>query len=195
MSFYWNGDLISTKVIIDRENLVWPFCYLFSVALVFLFLPFFLLLLLFFFFNFYFFGCACSMWKFPGQGSNLCHSSDNIRSLTHWATREIPVLCFVCSSLPLLPYSFVCGFMFLFWGCFFFWYLYVLIPFSFSLCNLYRCLCCYFTGVYVIYLTAVHFKLITTYVQAHTKTSTLYFILFHFLSFQGHTCGIWRFLG
>ena len=34
------------------------------------------------------------MWKFPGQGSNLCHSSDprhssgNARSLTHWATRE-----------------------------------------------------------------------------------------------------------
>ena len=24
------------------------------------------------------------MWKFPGQGSNLCHSSHNTRSLTHW---------------------------------------------------------------------------------------------------------------
>ena len=35
------------------------------------------------------------MWKFPGQGSNLhhrsdpSHSSDNTRSLTHQATREL----------------------------------------------------------------------------------------------------------
>ena len=29
------------------------------------------------------------MWKFPGQGSNPRHSSDNARSLTHWATREL----------------------------------------------------------------------------------------------------------
>ena len=38
---------------------------------------------------------GCSMWKFPGQGSNLhhsynqSHSIDNTRSLTHWATREL----------------------------------------------------------------------------------------------------------
>ena len=37
---------------------------------------------------FFFFGCACSMQKFPGQGSNqyhsndLTHSSDNARSFT-----------------------------------------------------------------------------------------------------------------
>ena len=33
-------------------------------------------------FFFFFFGCACTMWKFPGQGSNLRHSSDNAESLT-----------------------------------------------------------------------------------------------------------------
>ena len=53
---------------------------------------------LFIFFNlklFKNFGCHCSMWKFPGQGSNLCHSSDpsccsdNTRSLTYCATREL----------------------------------------------------------------------------------------------------------
>ena len=38
--------------------------------------------------------CIHSMWKFPGQGSNLCHSSnpshcrDSARSLTHCTTRE-----------------------------------------------------------------------------------------------------------
>ena len=36
---------------------------------------------------FFLFFC-CSMQKFPGQGSNLCHSSDNARFLTCWATRE-----------------------------------------------------------------------------------------------------------
>lgn len=36
------------------------------------------------------------MWQFPGHGSNLCHScnqsqsGDNARSLTCWATRELP---------------------------------------------------------------------------------------------------------
>ena len=38
---------------------------------------------------------AHGMWKFPGQGSNPCHSShpshcrDNAGSLTHWATGEL----------------------------------------------------------------------------------------------------------
>ena len=46
--------------------------------------------------SFFFFGPACNMWKFLGQGSNACHSSDpshcrdNTRSLTCWATRELP---------------------------------------------------------------------------------------------------------
>ena len=31
----------------------------------------------------FFFGCICDMWKFPGQGLNRCHSSDNTGSLTH----------------------------------------------------------------------------------------------------------------
>ena len=35
------------------------------------------------------FGCAHNMQKFWGQESNLSHSSDNARSLTHWATREL----------------------------------------------------------------------------------------------------------
>ena len=48
-----------------------------------------------FFFFFFFFGCACGMWKFPGQGLNLCHGSDpgfcndSARNLTHCATREL----------------------------------------------------------------------------------------------------------
>ena len=33
-------------------------------------------------FSFSFFGHACGMWKFPGQGSNLRHSSNNAGSLT-----------------------------------------------------------------------------------------------------------------
>ena len=35
------------------------------------------------------FGRAHSLGKFPGLGSNPCHSSDNTRSLTYWATREL----------------------------------------------------------------------------------------------------------
>ena len=39
------------------------------------------------------------MWKFPDQGSNLCHSrnpsrsSDNVGSLTCCATRELQIVC------------------------------------------------------------------------------------------------------
>ena len=41
-----------------------------------------------------FFGCVHRMQQFQGQELNTCHSSnlnqssDNARSLTHWATRE-----------------------------------------------------------------------------------------------------------
>ena len=48
--------------------------------------------------SFSFFGWARGMWKFLCQGSSLCcrsdlsHSSDNARSLTHWATRELLIL-------------------------------------------------------------------------------------------------------
>ena len=42
-----------------------------------------------FFIFFIFFGRDCSVWKFPGQGSNLRHNSDNAASLTHCATREL----------------------------------------------------------------------------------------------------------
>lgn len=37
----------------------------------------------------FFFGPTYSMWKFPGQGLNLHHSSDSAESLTYWATREL----------------------------------------------------------------------------------------------------------
>ena len=49
-----------------------------------------------YFILFYFFsGCACGMWKFPSQGLNLCHTShlsrcsDDARSLTHCASRDL----------------------------------------------------------------------------------------------------------
>ena len=38
------------------------------------------------------FGQARSMQKFWGQGLNLCHSSDNAISLTHWANRGLQEL-------------------------------------------------------------------------------------------------------
>ena len=61
----------------------------------------FLFMFIYFFttFVFFFFGCAWGVWKFPGHRLNLCHSSDpsccsdNTRSLTSWATRELPFLC------------------------------------------------------------------------------------------------------
>lgn len=43
----------------------------------------------FYFVLFVVFGHACCMQKFLGQGSNLCHSSDNAGSLIYWATREL----------------------------------------------------------------------------------------------------------
>ena len=51
------------------------------------------------FFFFFFFGCLSVMQKFQSQGSNPCHSSDlnhssdHARSLTHWATRELLRSC------------------------------------------------------------------------------------------------------
>ena len=52
---------------------------------------------------------TCSKWKFPGQGSNLHHSSDpnhnsdNARSLTHLATRELSRVEFFISTYFLYP--------------------------------------------------------------------------------------------
>ena len=58
---------------------------------------------------FCFFGCACGMWKFPGQGLNPSHSSDlsctrgNAESLTYCATRELlHAPSFVCLFVCLL---------------------------------------------------------------------------------------------
>ena len=58
--------------------------------------------------SFYFsFGCTSSMWKFPGQGSNPCHvseqnhSSDNIGSLPHGTARGLlQIIFFVCFLRP-----------------------------------------------------------------------------------------------
>ena len=64
-------------------------------------------------FFFFFSGCAYGTWKFLGQGSNLCHSSDlsrcsdNARSLTQYATRKLlkcSGLLFLFSFLAALRY-------------------------------------------------------------------------------------------
>ena len=58
----------------------------------------------------YFFGHVCRMWNFLGQGSNPWHSSDlsrcsdNVRSLTHCATRELQNT--ICSYMQFTAYSF-----------------------------------------------------------------------------------------
>ena len=47
----------------------------------------------------YCFSQAHGIQKFPSQGSNLCHSSDNADSLTHCATRELPITsCYECTE-------------------------------------------------------------------------------------------------
>ena len=64
-------------------------------------------LLQLFFFFFFFLLCPCffffCFWMFWGQGSNVSHSSDNARSSTCWATRELPEL--IHESLYILPIS------------------------------------------------------------------------------------------
>ena len=53
----------------------------------------------------YYSGITFSMWKFPDQGwnpghsSDLSHSSDKTRSLTHWATRELLFWLSFCESV------------------------------------------------------------------------------------------------
>ena len=55
---------------------------------------------------FFFFGFAHSTWKFLGQGRNPCHSrdpsrcSDNARSLTHRATRELLCVLYLNPKSP-----------------------------------------------------------------------------------------------
>ena len=66
--------------------------------------------LLFSFFFFFFFGSTHGMWKFPGQASNLHHSSDLSRcsdhtgSLTPCTTREI-LIVFWSSLYDVIPLS------------------------------------------------------------------------------------------
>lgn len=76
--------------------LVYPLM-LFKYVKFFIYIYVIILVMLSIYLNFFFFFCHThSMWKFPGQGSNPCHSSDlnhisdNAESLTHWATRELP---------------------------------------------------------------------------------------------------------
>ena len=63
---------------------------------------------LFYFLSFSFFfggGHTCGMQKFPGQGLNLSHSSDNTRSLITWPLENsllyflIAPLCPICMYL------------------------------------------------------------------------------------------------
>lgn len=43
-------------------------------------------------FFFFLFGYACSIRKFPGQGSNMSYNSDSTGSPTHCTTRELQKL-------------------------------------------------------------------------------------------------------
>ena len=53
-------------------------------------------------FLFSFFDCIRGMWKFLGQELNACHGSDNARSLTCCATRELPFPRLLIFRDPLL---------------------------------------------------------------------------------------------
>ena len=72
--------------------------------------------------SFFFFlnGCPCGMWKFPGQGLNLYHSSNlsccinNTRASTHCTPREIPTGTFVIVNCEKLNFSFVASVSFIF---------------------------------------------------------------------------------
>lgn len=46
-------------------------------------------------FIFFFLAHACSVWTFPGQGSNLRHSSNTGRALTCWITRQLLIVLFL----------------------------------------------------------------------------------------------------
>ena len=66
------------------------------------------------------FGHTHGMFKFPGQGLNLCHSSnprcccDNTRSLTHCATRELVIFCFLALYFATLQNSLISSRIFFF---------------------------------------------------------------------------------
>ena len=76
--FVWNGEKPCTRNILDSSRNGFSFCLKAEKT---------------FLTTFFFLGCQ--MWKSPDQGLNLHHScdpsnSDNARSLTSWATRELP---------------------------------------------------------------------------------------------------------
>ena len=76
-----------------------------------------------FFFSFFFLASPCSMRKSLGQGSNSCHSSDNARFLTHWATKELYTLFLMhCVTLIVFICEHTCDLgIYLTWS----WYLYI----------------------------------------------------------------------
>ena len=72
------------------------------------------------YFYFLFFDCTHGMWKFPDQGLNLHHSnnlshcSDNARSLTFLAARELPcIISLINFSLLLFYFSLLFPFSFI----------------------------------------------------------------------------------
>ena len=76
--FVWNGEKPCTRNILDSSRNGFSFCLKAEKT----------------FLTTFFLG-GCQMWKSPDQGLNLHHScdpsnSDNARSLTSWATRELP---------------------------------------------------------------------------------------------------------
>ena len=70
LSLYWNSNPMYISLLI----LSWSSMRVCSFLKIYLFI-----------------GHTLSMWKFQGQGSyaRSCHSSENVRSLTQWATREL----------------------------------------------------------------------------------------------------------
>ena len=79
-------------------------------------------LFIFFFGHPFIFAYPCATYKFPGQGLNPHHSSDNARSLAHCATRELLFVCFFF----FLSFFFLFLFFFLLW--LYPWYVEVLGP-------------------------------------------------------------------
>ena len=90
---FWLGCLfLSISLLISESNEIFHTCSFYMCTSQDFILNF---IYLFKLKNYFYFGCTHRMWMFWCPGSNLCHSSklnhssDNARSLTHWATREL----------------------------------------------------------------------------------------------------------
>ena len=87
MKVTWEGRGCSSLTLFADVCIVWIFCetiFFYDLHILFYFILFYFI---------YFLSCTHRMCKFLDQGSNLHHSSDNTRSLTCWATRELPDQC------------------------------------------------------------------------------------------------------